>query len=62
MVRGRKRLVCVSVPKECASVIRNRNVVLSDVYSTEDSLYLYSLGEYICLLLIGYLKISLIYM
>ena len=32
------------------------------IYSTSESQYLYSLGEYICLLLIAYLKISLIYM
>ena len=31
------------------------------IYSTYESLYLFSLGEYICLLLIVYLKICLIY-
>ena len=32
------------------------------LYSTYESRYLYSLGEYICLLLIVYFKISLMYM
>jgi len=57
--------VCVSVPKKCAYVIRNRivySVMYTGVYNTEESWYLYSLGEYICLSLIVSLKISLIYM
>ena len=46
-VQGTERsCVCVSAPKECACVIR----CTVGVYSTEESRYLYSLGEYICLL------------
>ena len=62
IVRGRKRQACVSVLKECAYVIRNRIVycvLYIGAYSTAEYRYLYSLGEYICLLLIVYLKISL---
>ena len=48
-----QKSVCkVTVPKVCTV----------GLYSTYESRYLYSLGEYICLLLIVYLKISLIYM
>ena len=48
------KIVCVkfTVPKVCTV----------GIYSTYEYRYLYSLGEYICLLLIVYLKISLIYM
>ena len=51
--------VCVCTKRVCVCDKKpNRCTVV--VYSTEESRYLYSLGEYICLLLIVYLKISLI--
>ena len=47
----------------CLCVCNNElNSCTVGVYSTDESWYLYSLREYICLLLIFYLKISLIYM
>ena len=49
-VRTKRVRVCDKEPNSCTL----------GVYSTEESWYLYSLGEYICLLLIVYLKISLI--
>ena len=46
-----QKSVCkVTVPKVCTV----------GLYNTYESRYLYSLGEYICLLLIVYLEISLI--
>ena len=48
-----QKSVCkVTVPKVCSE----------GLYSMYESRYLYSLGEYKCLLLIVYLKMSLIYM
>ena len=51
--------VCVSVPKEYVKFTVPK-VCTVGIYNTYESWYLYSLGEYICLLLIVYLKISLI--
>ena len=53
--------VCVCTKRVCVKFTEQK-VCTVGIYSTYESRYLYSLGEYICLLLIVYLKISLIYM
>ena len=53
--------MCVSIKKECVKFTEPK-VCTVGVFSTYESRYFYSLGEYICLLLIVYLKISLIYL
>ena len=59
--RGRKRHVCVAVPKECVKLIyRTEGVYCRYIQCIRISVFV-SLGVYICLLLIVYLKISLIY-
>ena len=61
-IRGRKRHICVCVcTKRVCVKFTVTKVCTVGIYSTYESRYLYSLGEYICLLLIVYLKISLIY-
>ena len=52
--------VCVCTKRVCVSNWEPKMCTVG-IYRTYESRYLYSLGEYICLLLIVYLKISLIY-
>ena len=53
--------MCVSVPKSKVKFTEPKACTVV-IYSTYESRYLYRLGEYLCLLFIVYLKISLIYM
>ena len=52
--------MCVCNKRVCVKFTEPK-VCTVGIYSTYESGYLYSLGEYICLLLIVYLKISLIH-
>ena len=56
--------MCVCLYQKSTVCIKftEQKVCTVGIYSTYESRYLYSLGEYICLLLVVYLKISLIYM
>ena len=62
MFPGGGNVMFVCLYQKSVRVYKELNSCTVGVYSTEDSWYLYSLGEYICLLPIVYLKISLIYM
>jgi len=53
--------VCLYQKNVC-KVYRTEGVYCIGIYNTYKSWYLYILVKYICLLLIVYLKISLIYM
>jgi len=53
--------MCVCTKTVCVSNTEPKACTVG-VYSTYESRYLYSLGEYICLLLIVSLKIGLKYM
>jgi len=53
--------VCVCTKRVCVKFTEPK-VCTVCLYGTYESRYLYSLGAYICLLLIVYLKISLLYM
>ena len=56
---GATSCVCVCTKRVCVNFTEPKACAVG-MYSTHESRYLYSQGEYICLLLIVYLKISLI--
>ena len=58
---GNVMFVKFTEPKVCSVGIYS-TVCTVDIYSTYESRYFYSLGEYICLFLVVYLEIRLIYM
>jgi len=54
--------MCVCLYQKSVCKVYRTEGVYCGIYSTYESRYLYSLREYICLLLTFYLKITLIYM